>query len=807
MESKPLITFFVIIQFLQPLQSLNLFPASLPKLPRLSLPDIPLIPGLSTANLTSLLDNVDFDFESKIKNAEAFYKTLPVTVTEDAKLLVPELVKKYGYPCESHTVTTTDGYILTLHRIPHGKGDSSSKNRPAVYVQHGLLCSSADWLLAGPEKSLGYILADAGYDVWLSNVRGNRYSRKHSTLDPNSAEFWNFSWHEIALNDVTAMIDYVLKQTSQDNLHYIGHSQGTTVFYVMCSEKPEYNKKIKVQMSLAPIGYMDHLVSPLIRLLARVDLGAVTKLVGANEFLPTTKFLAIVGKFLCSDNSVTQVLCTNALFALAGFNQKQMNATLLPVLMGHTPAGSATKQIFHYTQEINSGKFEKWNGGLLENKKLYNSIQPPSYNIEKITAPVYLYYSRNDWLSHEIDVNRLHEHLPNVKSALDSLANSEFLLNPNVSEICSIFLILNNVFNITQEKKILSDVRTVINIPEDATLRVPELVQKYGYPCESHTVVTTDGYILTMHRIPFGRNNNFNKYRPAVFLQHGILSGNRYSRGHLDFNPFGNKFWDFSWHEIGVYDIPEFIDYILHETNQDSLYYIGHSQGTTVFYVMCSEKPEYNRKIKLSMNLAPTAYMKHLISPPVQTLARFESQLYILSKATGIYEILPTSSLFSAAAQELCNDYVFTQIMCVDFLFLIFGPNPKQINASLMPIVAGHTPAGASAKQLLHYAQLINSGTFRKWDGGVVENLLLYGSGYPPEYRLESITAPIYLYFSRNDFMSNETDVNRLKRRLPNVKRKILISDPDFNHIDYLYAKQAPKLLYRLLIKAMRTFQ
>lgn len=32
-----------------------------------------------------------------------------------------ELVLPKGYPLENHTVQTSDGYILTLYRIPHGK--------------------------------------------------------------------------------------------------------------------------------------------------------------------------------------------------------------------------------------------------------------------------------------------------------------------------------------------------------------------------------------------------------------------------------------------------------------------------------------------------------------------------------------------------------------------------------------------------------------------------------------------------------------------------------------------------------------
>lgn len=81
----------------------------------------------------------------------------------------------------------------------------------------------------------------------------------------------------------------------------------------------------------------------------------------------------------------------------------------------------------------------------------------------------------------------------------------------------------------------------------------------------------------------------------------------------------------FSWHEIGYYDLPAKIDYILNYTSQPSLYYIGHSQGTTTFYVMASERPEYNRKIRLMVSLAPVAFMSNLSSPVIKMLARFRA--------------------------------------------------------------------------------------------------------------------------------------------------------------------------------------
>ena len=64
-----------------------------------------------------------------------------------------------GYPVEIHTVTTEDCYILQMHRIPYGKSLSSvrfqNKPRPVVLLQHGILCSSADWVMGHSDDSLG----------------------------------------------------------------------------------------------------------------------------------------------------------------------------------------------------------------------------------------------------------------------------------------------------------------------------------------------------------------------------------------------------------------------------------------------------------------------------------------------------------------------------------------------------------------------------------------------------------------------------------------------------------------------------
>ncbi|KAL0116946.1 hypothetical protein PUN28_010077 [Cardiocondyla obscurior] len=107
------------------------------------------------------------------------------------------MIKQSGYPFELHHATTRDGYILALHRIPN-RFDKTTENRRVVLIMHGLLGSSADWILTGQNRSIAYLLADNGYDVWLGNSRGTTNSKNHTTLSIQSAEFWNFRYRKIS---------------------------------------------------------------------------------------------------------------------------------------------------------------------------------------------------------------------------------------------------------------------------------------------------------------------------------------------------------------------------------------------------------------------------------------------------------------------------------------------------------------------------------------------------------------------------------------------------------------------------------
>ena len=58
------------------------------------------------------------------------------------------------------------------------------------------------------------------------------------------------------------------------------------------------------------------------------------------------------------------------------------------------------------------------------------------------------------------------------------------------------------------------------------------------------------------------------------------LGNNRgciYSMGHTEFTPSDNEYYDYSFYEMGKYDLPAMVDYIRERTGQEKISYLAHS--------------------------------------------------------------------------------------------------------------------------------------------------------------------------------------------------------------------------------------
>lgn len=173
---------------------------------------------------------------------------------------VVKFIKSHGYNGEAHQVITEDGYILRIHHVYPKNHSRSPKNQ--VLLVHSAFSSSFYFLNSGLNISIGFYLADNGYDVWLGNVRGSKYSTAHKWLPTESSDYWKFSFHEMGVFDLPPMIDYVMNAAGVWNnfnkflnyklnfskgssgIFYIGHAQSGQQLLALLSLRPEYNEKI-----------------------------------------------------------------------------------------------------------------------------------------------------------------------------------------------------------------------------------------------------------------------------------------------------------------------------------------------------------------------------------------------------------------------------------------------------------------------------------------------------------------------------------------------------------------------------------
>lgn len=330
---------------------------------------------------------------------------------------IVDIVHAHGYKVHEHVVQTKDGYLLSIHRILPKSGKPQDAAR-VVYMHHGLLTNSELFLLGETTgKCLPFLLVDRGYDVWLGNNRGNKYSRKHLILSSTEEQFWNYSLDEFAMFDIPNTIDYILNVTHRKSLSYIGFSQGSAQCLAALSLNHDLNGKIEAFIGLSPAMIPQGLNNPVCSFLVGSAPGLLYRIFGKRAILPSVVFWQkMMGP------AFYEAVVDRSLIFL--FNWKSGNITTSQKKLGypHMFSPSSVKSVVHWFQIIDNKRFQMFDeGGASGSRLVYlsgtsnktNRVAP--FPTQTITTPCLLIYGKSDML---IDIDRT---LQNLSCPIDTI--------------------------------------------------------------------------------------------------------------------------------------------------------------------------------------------------------------------------------------------------------------------------------------------------------------------------------------------------------------------------------------------------
>ncbi|KAL4703320.1 hypothetical protein ACJJTC_013086 [Scirpophaga incertulas] len=349
---------------------------------------------------------------------------------------IPRIIKAAGYALEKHEAHTADGYSIGMYRIPRGRTKNLKTNskgqKRAVVLVHGLMSDCDNFLIMGRQKSLGFLLADAGYDVWLANLRGTPFS-SHKSLNKNNTKFWEFSFHEHGKYDAPAIIDKILVITGLSKILYVGYSMGTSTCLAMLALRPNYNEKLVAFVALAPAAYADNFKKFNNVLTNILDLKGFLHKMGMLTISMPPEIMEFICDSYCTNKTYIPDVCMQMIYLLVGENPEQYVEDMTKVILMRLQPASI-QQYYHYVKISFTGVFTSWEDGL------NGKVKP--YNLTNVRVPVSLWYGENDRLTEKTGVLRLATQLNDTGAlyATRFIANFnhlDFILARDVASVVS----------------------------------------------------------------------------------------------------------------------------------------------------------------------------------------------------------------------------------------------------------------------------------------------------------------------------------------------------------------------------------
>ncbi|KAL7931009.1 Alpha/Beta hydrolase protein, partial [Trichoderma chlorosporum] len=395
---------------------------------------------------------------------------------------------------------------------------------------------------------------------------------------------------------------------------------------------------------------------------------------------------------------------------------------------------------------------------------------------------------------------------------------------------------LFNVFSSQAQKKAESKKKSISTSVRDASDFV-ELCRLWGYEAEEHIVQTKDGFLLGLHRLQWRRgeeNQKVNCGRSSVkkrvaYLHHGLLMnsevwvcltdeqrclpfelvergfdvwfgnnrGNKYSKKSIHSSPTSPEFWDFSIDEFAFHDIPNSIEYILETTGQQSLSYIGFSQGTAQAFATLAIHPKLNQQVNVFIALAPAMAPAGLSNGVVDSLVKASpSVLYLMF---GRRSILSSATMW----ESLLYPPLFCRLIDMGLSFL-FGWRTKNISTSQKLAAYPHLYSFTSTKSVVHWFQIIRNKCFQMYDDDVYQPMSLASSSKyskVAKYPTRNIKTPVVLVYGGSDSL---VDIKSMLKELP--RQTVATEIPHYEHLDFLWARDVDTQVFQHVFDALNSF-
>ncbi|KAJ6749272.1 ALPHA/BETA HYDROLASE FAMILY PROTEIN [Salix purpurea] len=379
-----------------------------------------------------------------------------------------------------------------------------------------------------------------------------------------------------------------------------------------------------------------------------------------------------------------------------------------------------------------------------------------------------------------------------------------------------------------------------------------DVITELGYPYEAIHVITSDGYVLLLERIP--RRDS----RKAVYLQHGILDSSMgwvsngvvgspafaaydqgydvflgnfrglVSREHIEKKISSQKYWRYSINEHGTEDIPAMIEKIhqvksaelkisqpdLEEDTNDDQHYklcaISHSLGgaAMLMYLITSRIEEKSHRLSRLILLSPAGFhhdsslvftaFEYMFLPLAPILACFVPAFYI---PTRFFRML-----LNKLARDFHNYPAVGGLVQTLMSYVVGGDSSNWVGVIGLPHYNMNDMPGVSFYVAHHLAQMKRSKKFRMYDyGSASANMDVYGSPEPLDlgeyYGL--IDIPVDLVAGKKDNVIRPSMVRKHYKLMKEGGVEVSYTEFEYAHLDFTFSHHEELLAYvmsRLLL-------